>query len=79
MTNLELVEHVPVKINDLFGKVMKRNVVAVSTSYSALVKHCKETYNEDVISVDESMDRKGSDGTYYTIHNSPIIIVQATQ
>ena len=65
MTQLELVKHD--KGNGI--STMSRNVVAVSTSYSALVDYCNETYGSEISEV--GCDKQ----SYFTIHDSPIVIV----
>lgn len=67
MTQLELVHHE--QVIDQNGQGMKRTVVAVSSSYSALVDHCKERFNK---TIDEVGCGKSK---YYTIHESKIAIV----
>lgn len=68
MTQLELVEHDLNPCGE--GKPISREVVAVSSSYSALVDHCKETYKQDI--GHENVTDKNK---YYTIHESTIAIV----
>jgi len=67
MTQLELVKHE--QIINQNGRGIRRTVVAVSSSYSALVDHCKDTFNKkiDVVGCGKPM--------YYTIQDSPIAIV----
>jgi hypothetical protein len=60
MTELELVEHI---------QGTTPTVVAVSTSYSALVSYCKKQYKTDVVK------DGGGDETYYTIRETNIAIV----
>ena len=68
MTNLELVEHDLTPCGN--GRPVRRTVVAMSSSYSALERHCKETYKTEVGEKDGySME------TYYTIHESKGVIV----
>jgi len=66
MTQLELVKHEQVIDNNLI--VMKRTVVAVSSSYSALVEHCGEIGGE----IGEVGCGKSK---YYTIQESNIVII----
>jgi len=67
MTQLELVEH---DLNK--GRGITREVVAVSSSHTALREHCVEKYGVEV-----GIDNLGDRQTYYTIHESPIVIVPA--
>jgi len=67
MTNLELVKHE--QIIDMNGQSIRRTVVAVSSSYSALVEHCKEMYNTDVSKPFCGKPR------YYTVLHSNITII----
>lgn len=68
MTQLELVEHK--RIISEQGHHIRRTTVAVSSSHSALVDHCKDTFGEKVGEVGY-----GAKQTYYTIQTSPIVIV----
>ena len=68
MTNLELIEYDPTPAGN--GLSEKRTVVAVSTSYSSLVKYCKETYG---VGIGKSKDNMWK--TYYIIQKSKIIVV----
>lgn len=67
MTQLELVKHE--QVIDQRGQAVNRTVVAVSTSYSALVDHCTEELGEKISEV--GCGKK----VYYTIQDSPIVIV----
>ena len=67
MTQLELVKHEPVIIST--NKGMRRTVVAVSSSYSALEEHCQEYFGQ---AIEETI---GGKETYYTIQNSQIRII----
>ncbi len=67
MTQLELVYHE--QVIDQRGQGMRRTVVAVSSSYSALVEHCKETFNKKIEDVGCGKAK------YYTIQESSITIV----
>ena len=68
MTQLELVEH---DLNPCSkGEPIIRQVVAVSSSHTALREHCKETYGIEV--GHDNIDDKEK---YYTIHESTIVIV----
>lgn len=67
MTQLELVKNE----NGLPTQRKTRTVLAVSTSYSALVEYCNETYGEPISEVDCGKQK------YYTIENTPIAIVPA--
>lgn len=69
MTQLELVKHEPVI--DQNGQSMRRTVVAVSSSYSALEEHCQVYFGQ---AIEETI---GGKETYYTIQNSEIRIVQS--
>lgn len=69
MTQLELVKNE--QVIDQNGEVMKRTVVAVSSSHSALVEHCKDYFGEDV------QDNIGGGETYFTIQESEIRIIQS--
>jgi hypothetical protein len=66
MTQLELVHHE--QVIDSKGQGIRRTIVAVSSSHSALVKHC------EVIGgvIDEVGCGKQK---YYTIQDSPILIL----
>jgi hypothetical protein len=68
MTQLELVEHDLNPCGE--GKPIIRQVVAVSSSYSALVEHCKETYGSEI-----GHEKCNDNEMYYTIHESKIVIV----
>lgn len=72
MTQLELVKHeIVVDFGGMgdSGNTMRRTVVAVSTSYSALVDYCSETYHSEIDEVGCGKQR------YYTIQESQIAIV----
>lgn len=67
MTQLELVKHE--QVIDQNGQSMRRTVVAVSSSYSALVDYCKDTFNKKINKVGCGKPK------YYTIQDSPIAII----
>jgi hypothetical protein len=69
MTQLELVKHE--QVIDQNGQGIRRTVVAVSSSYSALVDHCKETFKKKIDEVGCGKSK------YYTIQESNIAIVSA--
>jgi len=67
MTQLELVKHE--QIMDAQGQRVKRTPVAVSSSYSALVEHCKSEFGKKIEEVGCGKQ------TYYTIQDSTIAII----
>jgi hypothetical protein len=68
MTQLELVEHDLTPCGE--GNPIKRTVVSVSSSHTALREYCKETYGVEV-----GHEKINDKDKYYTIHESKIIIV----
>ncbi len=63
MTQLELVKH-----EQVLPLIMKRTVVAVSSSHSALVEHCEE--------IGGQIGEVGcGESKYYTIQESDIVII----
>jgi hypothetical protein len=67
MTQLELVEHE--QVINAKGQNIRRTVVAVSSSWSALVEHCKDKLGGKI-------DKVGcGKPTYFTIQQSKIVIV----
>ena len=69
MTQLELVEHYLPPCGE--GKSIIRQVVAMSTSATALSEYCKDTYETEV-----GHENLNEFDKYYTIQPSKVAIVQ---
>jgi hypothetical protein len=67
MTQLELVHHE--QVIDRNGQGMRRTVVSVSSSHSALVDYCKDVFKKKIDEVGCGKPQ------YYTIQKSNIAIV----
>jgi len=67
MTQLELVKHE--QVIDQKGQGIRRIVIAVSSSHSALVDYCKDTFKKKIDVVGCGKPK------YYTIQQSNIVIV----
>ena len=69
MTQLELVEHDLTPCGE--GKPIIRQVVAMSTSATALSEYCKDQFDTEV-----GHENLNEFDKYYTIHPSNVTIVQ---